>query len=235
MNDRSAIERSEDERAPHAEVIALDGPAGTGKSTVARLVAARLGLPYLDTGAMYRAVTFAVLKCGVDPSNGQEVADVARRSSVELDPEGGVTVNGLDATAAIRGPAVTAAVSLVAANPSVRSVLRDQQRRWVGELGSGVLEGRDIGTVVFPHARLKVYLDARPEVRAQRRASETGQPVDDVLAGIVERDRRDSQRQDSPMATAADAVVIETSELTVPEVVERVARAWAAAGGATPT
>jgi len=202
-------------------VIAIDGPAGSGKSTVARAFAERAGIPYLDTGAMYRAVAHAVLAAGIDPGDADAVAATARVSDIELE-DSGVTVDGIDATAAIRGPAVTRTVSVVAANPQVRELLRDRQREWVSTHGGGVLEGRDIGTVVFPDAVLKVYLTARPEIRAARRAAQSGQDLDEVLADIRRRDAADSGREHAPLAEADDAVNLDTSDLTITEVVERI-------------
>ena len=143
-------------------MIAIDGPAGSGKSTVARAVAERLGLPYLDTGAMYRSVAFAALREGVDPDDEELVANLAENLALEIDVDGTVTVDGVDATIEIRGPEVTRAVSIVAANPRVRAEMRRRQREWAQQRGGGVMEGRDIGTVVFPDAELKVYLDAGP-------------------------------------------------------------------------
>ena len=152
-------------------VVAIDGPAGSGKSTVARSLAERLGLRYLDTGAMYRAVTFAALRRNIDPADGEPVAALARRVDLDVTLEY-VRVDGVDATIEIRGPEVTRAVSTVAANADVRSELVARQRDWAAKHGGGVIEGRDIGSVVFPDAELKVYLDARPEVRAARRSKE---------------------------------------------------------------
>jgi len=211
-------------------VVALDGPAGTGKSSVARAVAERLGLGYLDTGAMYRAVTWAARRDGlVDAAGtvvvtGAELGRLAERLDLVLDADSGrVTVDGSDVTAAIRGPEVTAAVSAVSAVPEVRAVLRPRQRALVENDGGGVVEGRDMGTVVFPDATLKVYLTARPEVRAARRAAETGEDVAAVAADIARRDRADSSRADSPLSQAADALVVDTSDLSMEQVVERVA------------
>ncbi len=209
-------------------VVAIDGPAGSGKSTVARAVAERLGLPYLDTGAMYRSVAFAALRARIDPADTEAVAARARDCRIELDPDGTVRVDGVDATIEIRGPEVTRAVSLVAANPGVRTELRTRQREWLDAHGGGVLEGRDIGTVVVPDADLKVYLDADPEVRAARRSREVGDlSYDEVATELARRDALDEGRDDSPLATAADAVVIDTSELSIDEVVERIAEALA--------
>ena len=196
-------------------VIAIDGPAGSGKSTVSRAVADRLGLEYLDTGAMYRGVAFAALERGIDPGDTNAVAELARL--IPLEVTGSVcVVDGVDATVAIRGPQVTVAVSTVAANPEVRAEMVTRQRAWVIERGGGVVEGRDIGSVVFPDAELKIYLTASPEVRADRRASETqGADTGAVAADIRRRDDADFTREASPLVEAAGAVVVDTSGLTV--------------------
>ena len=204
-------------------VIAIDGPAGAGKSTVARAVAVELGLDYLDTGAMYRAVTFAVLRRGVSVTDTVEVARLATVIDLEMTPAT-VVVDGVDATAAIRGREVTDAVSAVAANQAVRTVLVDRQRAWVAERGGGVVEGRDIASVVFPDAALKLFVTASPRVRAQRRVAETGGDVREVEASIIERDRRDSTRDSSPLLVATDAVEIDTSDLAIADVVAEVVR-----------
>ncbi|HKY15321.1 MAG TPA: (d)CMP kinase, partial [Microthrixaceae bacterium] len=154
------------------EVIAIDGPAGSGKSTIAKALARRLGLAHLDTGAMYRAATFLALKEGVDLGDVEAIVSLTRSRSMDVGDR--VVVDGVDATDAIRGGEVSDAVSVVAAVPGVRSILRERQREWARAQGGGVIEGRDIGTVVFPDARLKVYLTATPEVRARRRADEQG-------------------------------------------------------------
>ena len=203
------------------QVVAIDGPAGAGKSTVARLVARRLSLAYLDTGAMYRAVTHAALERGVSLHASERLAELARDCAIVIDDDS-VTVDGRDATVAIRGREVTEAVSAVAADPLVRSELVVRQRRWLSEHGGGVVEGRDIGTVVVPDAILKLYVTATPRVRAERRVAQIGGDVDDVEASIIARDRRDSTRIDSPLARADDAVVIDTSELDAEQVVDRV-------------
>ena len=204
---------------PLAGVIAIDGPAGSGKSTVARTVADRLDLPYLDTGAMYRAVAFAALRRGIDPDDADPVARLAQR--VELVVEAGVVrVDGVDASIEIRGPEVTRAVSAVAANPAVRAELVARQRRWADERGGGVVEGRDIGTVVFPTAGLKVYLTASHEARSERRAKEaTDLSYDTIAADIARRDQADSSRTADPLQTAEDAVVLDTTGLSIDEVV----------------
>ncbi len=204
-------------------IIAIDGPAGSGKSTIARRLAQRLGLQYLDTGAMYRGVTFAALRRGIDPGDTADVARIVADVELEVGLDT-VLVDGVDATIEIRGPEVTRAVSLVAANPEVRSDLVRRQREWAAERGGGVLEGRDIGTVVFPDAQLKVYLTARPEVRAERRSKEVADlSYEAVATDLARRDALDQGREASPLAEAPDALVVDTSDLTIDEVVEALA------------
>ena len=204
-------------------VIAIDGPAGSGKSTVARAVSDRTGLPYLDTGAMYRSVAFAALRAGVDPDDAEPVANLARELVLEQTDDGRVLVDGTDASIEIRGPEVTRAVSIVAANPQVRSEMRSRQREWAAAHGGGVMEGRDIGTVVFPEAALKVYLDAHPEVRAARRSKEVADlDYETVATDLARRDALDQGREDSPLREADDAVVIDTSDLSVDEIVDAI-------------
>lgn len=211
-------------RAPSVPgwIIAIDGPAGSGKSTVARTVAERLDLPYLDTGAMYRAIAFAALRRGIDPEDREPVARLAQR--VELTVEQGVVmVDGVDASIEIRGPEVTRAVSSVASNPAVRSELVARQRRWAARHRGGVVEGRDIGTVVFPAAPLKVFLTASHEARAERRAREvTDMSYDTVAADIARRDHVDSTRSADPLQAADDAVVVDTTGLSIDDVVAEV-------------
>ncbi len=194
-------------------VVAIDGPAGSGKSTLSRALAARLGVDRLDTGAMYRSVAWAVLRLGVDPHDAEAVAQVAR--SLAIDVGDHVVADGIDVTEAIRGPEVSAAVSAVAANPAVRAVMVDRQRKWVASHGSGVVEGRDIGSVVLPDADLKLYLTAPEEVRAARRSEEGA-------AAVARRDRLDSTRQASPLEVARGARVVDTGARSVDEIVEEV-------------
>jgi cytidylate kinase len=209
------------------DVLAIDGPAGTGKSTVARAAADKLGLPYLDTGAMYRAVTAAALRAGLAPDDAPAVTALADRCRLHVSTHS-VHINGIDVTREIRGPQVTAAVSAVSAIPGVRHALVARQRAWVADHDGGVLEGRDIGTVVAPDARLKVYLTASSDVRASRRAAEesTGADRATVAADLHRRDHLDSSRVASPLATAEDAVVVDTTELAVDEVVDVIVRLW---------
>jgi cytidylate kinase len=204
-------------------LIAIDGPAGSGKSTVAQALATRLGLRYLDTGAMYRSVAFAAMRRGVDIEEGESVGKVARDLDLRMEDDGSISVDGVDATIEIRGPEVTRAVSIVAANPEVRKEMRRRQREWAVKHGGGVLEGRDIGTVVFPDAELKVYLDASPEVRASRRSREVADlAYETVATDLARRDALDQGRSDSPLREADDAVVIDTSDLTVEDIVDAV-------------
>jgi cytidylate kinase len=198
-------------------VIAIDGPAGAGKSTIAKALAARLGLAYLDTGAMYRAVTLAALRGGFT-GDEQEVADLA--ATMVLDVGERVLLDGHDVTSAIRTAAVNAGVSVVAGNSPVRTELRARQRRWAEACGGGVIEGRDIGTVVFPEAELKLYLTASPRVRAERRVAESGGDVGEIAAAIAMRDGLDLSRSDGPLAEAEGAVVVDTTGLTVDEVLD---------------
>ena len=206
---------------PAMRVIAIDGPAGAGKSTVGRAVAKRLGMGYLDTGAMYRAVTFAALRRAIDPADQEAVGLLAESIDLRLDDDT-VLVDGVDAKIEIRGREVTSAVSAVASNSQVRSELVRRQRGWVADHGGGVVEGRDIGSVVFPDATIKLFITASPRVRAQRRVSEMGGDLDEVEAAIVQRDRKDSTREDSPLHQASDSLVVDTSDLTIDEVVEQV-------------
>jgi cytidylate kinase len=208
---------SEDARM---RVIAIDGPAGSGKSTVARALADRLGLGYLDTGSMYRSVAFAALRRGIDPDDAEPVGKLAETFELEVDA-GDVVVDGVDASIEIRGPEVTRAVSIVAANPRVREAMRRRQREWAENHGGGVIEGRDIGTVVFPDAEAKVYLDAREDVRAARRSKEvTDLDYETVAADLARRDALDQGRTHDPLREADDAIIVDTSDLTIDEIVD---------------
>jgi cytidylate kinase len=202
-------------------IVTIDGPAGAGKSTVGRAVAQRLALDYLDTGAMYRAMTFAASQRGVPEGDFAEVAAMAPTVQIDIDDDR-VVVDGVDATVAIRGREVTEAVSQIAANPDVRAVLVQRQREWVAARGGGVVEGRDIGSVVFPEAPLKLFVTASPRVRAERRVREIGGNVEDVEAAIIARDRKDSTRVHSPLTETDDAVVVDTTGMTIDEVVEHI-------------
>jgi len=202
-------------------VIAIDGPAGAGKSTIARALAARLQLQYLDTGAMYRAVTCAALQRGIPVDDRDVVAELARELILDVRDEG-VFTDGLDITAAIRSPEVTAAVSAVAANSGVRAEMRARQKAWALERGGGVIEGRDIGSVVFPDAELKLYLTASPRTRAERRVAEAGGDVDEIEQAIAARDHFDSNRADSPLTTVDGSIVVDTTGLGIEEVLAKV-------------
>jgi CMP/dCMP kinase len=196
-------------------VVAIDGPAGAGKSTVARALAERLGFTYMDSGAMYRAVALALLE--------QDGAASDRASELELELGERVVANGRDVTEAIRAPEVAEAASKVATNPKVREALVEKQRALL-ESGDWVAEGRDIGTVVAPDAEVKVFLTASPEERARRRAAELGADVETVLRDQALRDAQDEEREHSPLVKAGDAVELDTSGLSVDEVVDRVVK-----------
>ena len=218
---------------PKTPVVAIDGPAGSGKSTVARAVADALSLPALDTGAMYRALTWAVLEAGIDPADRPAVMALAEHFDLDVGPP--VRVGGRDVNDAIRTPEVSAVVSVVAAVPEVRVVLVRAQREWIAVHGGGVVEGRDIGTVVAPDAVLKIYLEASEEERARRRLrqddaaevagdSAAGTDLAATQAALRRRDAIDSGRAASPLAVADDAVVLDTTGLSVDGVVEEVLR-----------
>ncbi|MBW3666592.1 MAG: (d)CMP kinase [Actinobacteria bacterium] len=204
-------------------IVAIDGPSGTGKSTVTERVAELSGLPHLDTGAFYRAATLAVLREGAQ-CDEHAVVEVVRSAGLDQ-RDGGMFLDGEEVSAEIRLEPVTAAVSSVAAIPEVREILVQHQRAWVSERGErAVVEGRDIGSVVFPNADVKIYLDATPEVRAERRAAQTGEQSAAVLADILRRDAFDSERAASPLMVPIGAVVIDTSEMGFDEVVAEVMR-----------
>lgn len=213
---------------PKSLIIAIDGPSGAGKSTLGRMLARELGLLYIDTGAMYRAVALAVTRAGVSTADAGAVAEAARRASIQLegDPDSlQVRLDGRDVSLEIRGEEVGHTASIISAVPEVRRELVRRQRE-LGAAGGVVLDGRDIGTVVFPDADVKFFLTAVPEERARRRfdeerAREQDQRFEDTLADINARDRRDASREDSPLKIADDAVVIDTTEHPVEEVFRR--------------
>lgn len=199
------------------DAIAIDGPAASGKSTVARVLAERLGLIMVNSGAMYRAVTWEVVRRGLDPSDAGAVANLLGELAIECGVRDGhsmITVDGVDPGDALRSDEVNAAVSSVAAVPEVRDILVAKQREML-QLGDLVMEGRDIGSVVFPDTRFKFYIDASEEVRRQRRAAEGQQDE------VGERDRQDASRKTSPLVIPEGALVIDSSELAIEEVVER--------------
>ncbi len=204
------------------KIIAIDGPAGSGKSTIAKALAKRLNLDYLDTGAMYRAVSFISIKRNIDTLDEREVLAIAKEMDFNFD-DGICTVNGCDATKEIRGSEVTRVVSVVAAMPTVRKEMVDRQRLWVEEKGGGVVEGRDIGSVVFPKAKVKVYLTASEKVRAERRVEqEETQDDSRVVDSIRKRDEADKGRLNSPLVRSEDAIELDTSLMGVEETVEEI-------------
>ncbi|WP_446219950.1 (d)CMP kinase [Micromonospora sp. IBHARD004] len=205
-------------------VVAVDGPSGSGKSTVSRRLAVGLDARYLDTGAMYRALTWAVLRSGVDLTDAESVTKVAGEVDLRIgtDPQGyGVTADGVNVDKEIRGPEVTGAVSAVAAVPAVREMLVARQREIIANARRVVVEGRDIGSVVAPDADLKVYLTASEAARAQRRSAEDAADVAATAADLARRDKLDSTREVNPLQQAPDAVVLDTTELGIDEVVAR--------------
>ena len=208
-------------------IVAIDGPSGAGKGTVARAVAARLGYRHIDTGAMYRAVAKKALDAGVDPADEAATSRLAASARIEVG-DGLVRLDGRDVAEAIRTSEIDAAAAAVARQPRVREILIASQRE-LGEGGGVVMEGRDIGTVVFPGADVKVYLDADPEERARRRAHDpahaagrSGAAVQDVAVALAARDRSDRTRATSPLTAAPDALVIDTTGVPIEEVIERV-------------
>jgi cytidylate kinase len=209
---------------PERCVVAVDGPSGSGKSTVSRRLATAIDGRYLDTGAMYRAVTWAVLNAGVDPNDPDTVAKVVGEVDLEIgtDPLAPHFVaNGVDVDAAIRGPEVTGAVSAVAAVPAVRKRLVALQREMIAAAGRVVVEGRDIASVVAPDADLKVYLTASAAARAQRRSAEDAADVDATAADLARRDKLDSSRAVDPLRQADDAIVVDTTGLGIDDVVAK--------------
>ncbi|HEY7335516.1 MAG TPA: (d)CMP kinase [Bryobacteraceae bacterium] len=205
-------------------IVAIDGPAGAGKSTIARSVAKRLGFLYVDTGAMYRAVALWAVRAGVDVDDPYRLEQLARQAHIEFSGDR-VLLNGEDVTAAIRALEIGEAASKVAAYGGVRRAMRDEQRR-IASQHSSVLEGRDIGTVVFPEARVKIFLDASPEERARRRAAELGidssAPREHVAREMEQRDLRDRTRAEAPLTQAPDADYLDTTKLSREEVEEAI-------------
>jgi cytidylate kinase len=207
-------------------IIAIDGPSGAGKGTVARAVAARLGYRHVDTGAMYRALAWKAMQGGIDLSDEAAVAALGERARFDVE-DGRIAIDGHDVARAIRTPEMDRASTIVARHPAVRRVLVARQQSY-GKGGGVVMEGRDIGTVVFPGADLKIYLDASPEERARRRAADPAHTspkntqLSDVATALAERDRSDSTRAASPLAVAPDAVVMDTTGLPIERVVEQV-------------
>lgn len=210
-------------------VVAIDGPAGAGKSTIARRLAERLGFLYIDTGAMYRAVGLWAVRRGIDLSDSARLDRLAEEARIELEPGGSrVFLNGEEITQAIRTQEISSAASKISAIPGVRKAMVDKQRQ-MSARASVVMEGRDIGTVVFPNAEVKIFLDANPSVRAGRRLKESREKGEDVEADeiarqIKERDERDRSRAAAPLAQAADAVYLDSTPLTLDEVEQTILR-----------
>jgi len=218
-------------------VVAIDGPSGSGKSTVARSVGEELGLAVLDTGAMYRAVTVAALDAAIDITDGELVAALA--ANLHMEVEDRVVLDGRDVSAEIRTPRVTASVSTVSAHPGVRHELVARQREWVATHGGGIVEGRDIGTVVFPSAPVKVYLEASEGERARRRqleevAADREIEIDEVRDELARRDALDSGRKASPLRAADDAIVIDATHRSVTEIVAEIVATFRAATEVDP-
>jgi cytidylate kinase len=202
--------------------IAIDGPAGAGKSTIARRLAGRLGFTYIDTGAMYRAVALWAVRQNVDVGDMHRMEQLAVAAAIELEPGSSrVLLNGEDVSEAIRAPEIGEAASAAAAIPGVRRALVEKQRE-IGAAGSVVMEGRDIGSVVFPNAQVKIFLDASAEERARRRAEEIGAERDAVAGQLRQRDERDRGRAESPLVQAPDAIYIDSTGLAPGEVEEAI-------------
>ena len=223
----SVVSGTDDRTAGRRLIVAIDGPSGAGKGTIARALAARLRYRHIDTGAMYRAVAWQALQDGVDLSDEHGVAGVATGIRLVVG-DGEVSVDGRDIAAAIRTPEIDAAAAAVARQPRVREILIEQQRA-AGGSGGIVMEGRDIGTVVFPNADVKIYLDAAPDERARRRAADPAHAagrgavaVQDIATALEARDRSDRTRAASPLTCAPDAIAIDTTGVPIDDVIERV-------------
>lgn len=222
-------------------IIAIDGPAGSGKSTLAKLLAKELGFQYLDTGAMYRAVSYRALQEGIDLTGGDALVAIATDEPIAFGQNGpnSVSIGGLDVTSVIRSKEVDKAVSPVSACPAVREALTQQQRT-IGNSSNVVMEGRDIGTVVFPDAQCKIYLDATPECRAQRRCLQNQErgvgstDYQEILDAIIARDIYDTGREVSPLRQAEDAVYLDSSDMDIPQVLARMVELAVAAGAPAP-
>jgi cytidylate kinase len=202
-------------------VIAIDGPAGAGKSTVAKQVSASTGLPYLDTGAMYRCVAYAIQSKNIDINDAVAVGDIARTAKIDIN-EDTARLDNVDVSSFIRSAEINSIVSVIAAHSPVRDAMRQQQREWITSHGGGVVEGRDIGTVVFPDAVLKIFLTASPMVRAQRRVGQSGGDLQQVATAIAERDHIDSSREDSPLKPSHDSHQVDSSEKNISDVVAEI-------------
>lgn len=207
-------------------VIAIDGPSGTGKSTTAKLIAKNLGLTYLDTGAMYRAITFAALSAKITPDNKEDLDQLLQSTTIDFDSDNKVWVNGICREVEIRGAEVSKVVSIYSAIPAVREALTQQQRQ-IGQKQNCILDGRDIGTVVFPHADYKFFLVTDIQVRARRRfleCQEKGIPMtlEEIEKNLSERDRLDSSRETAPLKKAPDAIEIDTTQLSIQEQVKKI-------------
>lgn len=202
-------------------VIAIDGPAGAGKSTIAKQVALATGLQYLDTGAMYRCIALAVQRRSIDIANSSQVGEIAGSAHIEIEGDT-ARLDNEDVSSFIRTAEISNIVSVIAAHPPVRDAMRSQQRAWAINHGGGVVEGRDIGSVVFPDATIKIFLTATAEVRALRRVAQVGGDVKEIAANILERDHIDSTRADSPLLASADSILVDSSNRAVSEIVSEI-------------
>ncbi len=210
-------------------IIAIDGPAGSGKSTIAKLLAKELGFTYIDTGAMYRAVALKIKRLGIDPDNKEAVVNVLKETDIRLktNEEIKVFLDGEDVSSEIRTEEIGKIASKIARYPEVRKILVDMQRKIGEEAKNAVIEGRDTGTVIFPDADIKIFMTAKPEVRAERRFKELKEKglnvsYEEILKEIVERDKLDTTRKDSPLKPAKDAIIIDTSDKTLKDVFKEI-------------